>query len=1218
LQLARRKSTRNQFVQLKRKRERYEADHEAANQRSSAASAEIGEASLQSGPAESLACQVATLPQHMVPSQMQNHDEPMQPPMNATGDKMPSPASVGKSAAEDERKQSAQPSISSLPQENAGTTTVTSNQTPTVANVNAIRFRALKQDGQVDMHEYHRGQEGQEYRDEVTGDLLFDTDPVDSRHTKTDEVKTKSKVIIQFPIDSDGRTYKETVEWDLSDPRMHTPMTFAASVAGEFGLPYGQAVELANSIQRQLSVFVSDNCSYANPVPLRDTTGVEQDIPATKPVHFYGSVTSQYGLGGFDLSATPRVKSFKRSSSIASRSVSTEVPERPKAQKLNKEQKVPSLSSTTTTTAKVEQIYRDEVQKRLNHAFQVEATNRSAKSGQTSRVIDAECHICQEKGESVELMCHIGRHGFCAAHRQKSAEEQQQVSEDQPKVYEICPVCCLTCTCDPCVRRLNSMAVHMNKLCLKQAVPLDKVELEDILPKCRSREVRSISALNRQKKATSNVSDNNDDDTSDRRNSASRASIGEAIDVQVNKVPPYEFPREVSLSVDLDPASEKDYRTVFTSKGTFELSVYQLPNLQAEYYVCPSHLQDGGIDVCLICNKNGVLLCCSVCPRAFHTTCLKSEDEVGRLDAPWKCPSCCAEDTGLVTDSISGSESLPLISAAYANSKADMSESDQAMLRVLSIIHQMMIFLMQYDFGYMFKEPVDCKLFKTYLTLVKTPMDLGTISKRLVNGEYKLEDFGSLEDVVVKVLEDIELVWQNCFVFNSEGSAVYRMAELLKRRAYSIRMRSFDFMLTDSIKQKIGQNANFSTVRKLDWSRFNSRYKISSLSRTSSGKAVAVFDPSTGRLVKVYSTVQAASFAAERLLKAGHQSEMPNIILGTDLINKMRRFINDCKLKPGPTLFGYRWLYWEDLKNGKVRLQDDPSVLKILEDSKAQDTVGAVQQQHHQEDDMRKELMGAFELTFNANRYYLPESESAPLPDIVITSSLKDKLNSLSYGSRYVDGEGRQWLRLSGERDTSQVAHPFQDVDQAAYFGSNQEEGTSSLSVSASLVATPSSPTAAAAATSTEGNQAPVFIRENIPDNKVEAQFLTLEEVYEDWKAALCKHTRISEDTDTNSIDVFQSQYLDKNRNIGGVFWKTISQEESNAAKVALDKSSSSSPSRSSQSAESPIASSDVVAMEIDGEVKTSSDTQPEMMGVDVRVNGHNSLMVQKVSEDQA
>ena len=50
-------------------------------------------------------------------------------------------------------------------------------------------------------------------------------------------------------------------------------------------------------------------------------------------------------------------------------------------------------------------------------------------------------------------------------------------------------------------------------------------------------------------------------------------------------------------------------------------------------------VEDGNVDYCLVCNGGGGLLCCDKCPRAFHTKCIKiNEDNLPPGD--WECMRC--------------------------------------------------------------------------------------------------------------------------------------------------------------------------------------------------------------------------------------------------------------------------------------------------------------------------------------------------------------------------------------------------------------------------------------------------------------------------------------------------------------------------------------------------------------------------------------------------
>ena len=69
-----------------------------------------------------------------------------------------------------------------------------------------------------------------------------------------------------------------------------------------------------------------------------------------------------------------------------------------------------------------------------------------------------------------------------------------------------------------------------------------------------------------------------------------------------------------------------------------------------------------------------------------------------------------------------------------------------------------------------FREPVaweELKLFD-YPKIVQRPMDFSTLKNNLMNGMFvTYEEF----------LADLQLIWDNCKLYNMAGSEIYKMAE---------------------------------------------------------------------------------------------------------------------------------------------------------------------------------------------------------------------------------------------------------------------------------------------------------------------------------------------------------------------------------------------------------------------------------------------------------
>ena len=76
-------------------------------------------------------------------------------------------------------------------------------------------------------------------------------------------------------------------------------------------------------------------------------------------------------------------------------------------------------------------------------------------------------------------------------------------------------------------------------------------------------------------------------------------------------------------------------------------------------------------------------------------------------------------------------------------------------------------------YAFDFKDPVDYKGLglTDYPDIVKRPMDLSTIKHKIEEGKYI---------VTQEVLDDIQLIWDNCKLYNRSDSEIYKMAESLE------------------------------------------------------------------------------------------------------------------------------------------------------------------------------------------------------------------------------------------------------------------------------------------------------------------------------------------------------------------------------------------------------------------------------------------------------
>ena len=111
-----------------------------------------------------------------------------------------------------------------------------------------------------------------------------------------------------------------------------------------------------------------------------------------------------------------------------------------------------------------------------------------------------------------------------------------------------------------------------------------------------------------------------------------------------------------------------------------------------------------------------------------------------------------------------------------------------------------------------FREPVDYKGLGLldYPILIKTPMDLSTIKKKLKSNKYrKNQDF----------IDDVQLIWENCKRYNLESSQIFRsslkMEKLAKRilKKYSIIKKTGAGSITKKIHKGVFKNSFFEENR---------------------------------------------------------------------------------------------------------------------------------------------------------------------------------------------------------------------------------------------------------------------------------------------------------------------------------------------------------------------------------------------------------------------
>lgn len=112
----------------------------------------------------------------------------------------------------------------------------------------------------------------------------------------------------------------------------------------------------------------------------------------------------------------------------------------------------------------------------------------------------------------------------------------------------------------------------------------------------------------------------------------------------------------------------------------------------------------------------------------------------------------------------------------------------------LQLAEKVLTKLREHDAAIFFNEPVNEKYFENYSKVISTPMDLRTISEKLLGGKYT-----SLQQVDA----DIRLVFSNCFKYNKSGSLGYEDGKKLEKYYNS----NIGKELRNRVKQATGEKS---------------------------------------------------------------------------------------------------------------------------------------------------------------------------------------------------------------------------------------------------------------------------------------------------------------------------------------------------------------------------------------------------------------------------
>uniref|UniRef100_A0A8C6A563 Protein kinase C-binding protein 1 n=1 Tax=Marmota marmota marmota TaxID=9994 RepID=A0A8C6A563_MARMA len=159
--------------------------------------------------------------------------------------------------------------------------------------------------------------------------------------------------------------------------------------------------------------------------------------------------------------------------------------------------------------------------------------------------------------------------------------------------------------------------------------------------------------------------------------------------------------------------------------------------------------QDGRNDFyCWVCHREGQVLCCELCPRVYHTKCLRLTLEP---EGDWFCPEC---------------EKIAVAECIETQSKA------MTMLTIeqLSYLLKFAIRKMKQPGIDAFQKPVPLEQYPGYAEYIIHPMDLCTLEK---NAEKKM--YGCTE----VFLADTKWILHNFIIYNGGNHKLTQIAKVV-------------------------------------------------------------------------------------------------------------------------------------------------------------------------------------------------------------------------------------------------------------------------------------------------------------------------------------------------------------------------------------------------------------------------------------------------------
>eukprot|EP00557_Chaetoceros_sp_GSL56_P013489 CAMPEP_0176482820 /NCGR_PEP_ID=MMETSP0200_2-20121128/3582_1 /TAXON_ID=947934 /ORGANISM="Chaetoceros sp., Strain GSL56" /LENGTH=2163 /DNA_ID=CAMNT_0017879167 /DNA_START=38 /DNA_END=6529 /DNA_ORIENTATION=- len=759
-------------------------------------------------------------------------------------------------------------------------------------------------------------------------------------------IKTKAKI-------KDMPHFSEEVEWDLSNPKTPTPILYATDIAAEFGLSLCSMLDLARSIQSQIDTFLRENLNYRPPISVKDHLLAPRGKHSLQPPK-YSYPKILYG-GHCATDITPGSKSFEAVESKKERCSSYDSKKDRRSSYDRKKQPIKRKSINLKHSIRyhvptpksdiiriddlpdhvVENVDFDETQVRefLDRAkMEYQRITQSLADGNigTVKIVkNMNCHVCHKRrSKGVQFTCGTDSHCFCDVHCIKRFG--LSVEDIVSKEFDICPVCCLQCTCRSCKNRLSSLVPMFFNECKRQGLCSSDVKF-DFAFHC-NRYLWRLLEKSDEKNPSSSVK--NEAKVEIGQKSLQSKHLKYKTRKVVPKIPKEDFPAEMTHGINRDPSRKGDYNTIFTPEGATMCEDLTTNSKEAQEENTNMAIEDGNVDYCSECQRTGDIICCDVCPRGFHARCLALD--TSSLAGRWECPRCLEDSTQQAQDLVEGTYHLDKLKNVFEQC-SNTSGFEQKVMTLSKIFDAIKV-LTEYEFGNIFSEPVDVKVVRDYKKYVKRPMDLGTITSKLLKGSYckassrtkdlvGADEICEMDVVILNVLKDVEQIWHNCFLYNREGSSFHRMGQVLQRKFSVIRLASFENELNPFVTQNFSKFVDECKVKRQELSNSlkpwipKSKYHITIPSKGPSSKTIiGIFDKDTKMVVKQYTSITSACSVAEFLSNLGYKPE-----IGTTSKQRVREYIMSMQENPSLLLFGYRWLLMDNIRSGNFKLEDKPS-----------------------------------------------------------------------------------------------------------------------------------------------------------------------------------------------------------------------------------------------------------------------------------------------------